>query len=1044
MLKHYLLERVVKHYVQNVDEVLGQFSVSSLLWGSVMLPEVELVPEAIQDALFPYVFFGCQVMKVTARKLEVVIDWLSVASKSVQIVAETLELDLVMRDPQDPAMRAFWVAQAARHKAALEALAVPAEATLFYKVLSGLDIRAKSLVVHLRGAAGGREEKDKPGHDLRLCMTDFRYGPATSAGKATTDLEVAITSEPGREEVAYSYTLTWRSFSILLRSSSDESQEKEQEEVGVVVDGFTLNSQGKVPCNRLFFEGPSYSASVLFIEIEGFRAASSCLTLDALVAIVQVLARASASDSLRGKIVGSQDGEGCPSLEAQAEAVAGDIEERGGEPETEPIEDQSDHSAEGLQGPSRGADQTGAHLERLEARREARRSAELLLSDITAFSAAAATPGGAAPAATSVPSFGMEAGAAGTQADVAGAISQATQMTSASSTASRFSTESQPLVSRAATAASRLTTGTSCFDDDEFQDCEEFGVLQVPSLASDTQDSEGFRRSVPDRGLKRLILGLEHTKLEISLPSGAAIGLELRSMRLSTDSRFEFSAEQEACVTALADMSAGQPTPRSQQGPGSPGDAALTQAAGSAASASGRPAAPSCSPSAAPPGIIYAGMTLEMAQLWCSPARQADAAQAVAAELAPRADVARLERGLRLRHRGPGEVALLENGPRQLLEVEVNGVYLQDFGREEVLAVANALSAAASPPPALGADNEKPQEKGGGSEETLGYACSVEAGDVVLEATLSEDPWRCVLPSVHLHTVLRDVDDIWSYAFMGPEVVRGLSEPLGALAVDHVRYSWGEEHGEGSQSPVAESPARRNQWHRRQKAGEVIAQLQKQLEHERCAREIEAEQVRQLRASFTEVLGIVRDWPTGPMPLALRRFLAESLSKEVAAPPLEVPTLSALPTTRLAPTAPQNTPQMASAEGRSSGRASILPGVGISIYELNAGEEECHIVDGLRRGDVLEWSIEEAQSLTVDVTVVIRSPCRLHAARRLRDTIRTSFCRDSFGVTEDFAEAQLPLTLEIKLSNSFSWWAQKRVRVRMCRAGRSLQRPLFV
>eukprot|EP00971_Amphidinium_carterae_P118017 2338108-Amphidinium_carterae.1 len=119
-----------------------------------------------------------------------------------------------------------------------------------------------------------------------------------------------------------------------------------------------------------------------------------------------------------------------------------------------------------------------------------------------------------------------------------------------------------------------------------------------------------------------------------------------------------------------------------------------------------------------------------------------------------------------------------------------------------------------------------------------------------------------------------------------------------------------------------------------------------------------------------------------------------------------------------------------------------LPGVASAVYELDVGQHVKHCVEGLEWGDVVEWEVEELQNKTVDVTAILRSNCKLHAARRLRDTVRTALCRDSFRVTKDFGEEQLPLTLEILLSNAFSWRTCKFVRLKLCRAEEHLdQQP---
>merc|ERR1711957_961674 len=108
------------------------------------------------------------------------------------------------------------------------------------------------------------------------------------------------------------------------------------------------------------------------------------------------------------------------------------------------------------------------------------------------------------------------------------------------------------------------------------------------------------------------------------------------------------------------------------------------------------------------------------------------------------------------------------------------------------------------------------------------------------------------------------------------------------------------------------------------------------------------------------------------------------------------------------------------------------PGMSNVLYEISVGEEVKHPISGLRRGDAVMWEVEELQDLTVDLTVLIRSGEKVHAARRLRDTERVTRCRDTFEVDADYSDKQLPLTLEIQISNAFSWGTAKRVQLLLC------------
>lgn len=186
----------------------------------------------------------------------------------------------------------------------------------------------------------------------------------------------------------------------------------------------------------------------------------------------------------------------------------------------------------------------------------------------------------------------------------------------------------------------------------------------------------------------------------------------------------------------------------------------------------------------------------------------------------------------------------------------------------------------------------------------------------------------------------------------------------------------------------------------------------------------------ELDAKLRELLRVLRSWPEGPLPLALQSLLAETTGREdggerAPAEDGEEGGSTLADAKPLAAVSPTPRP--------------LLPGVDLVTYDLAFGMTVQHVVEDLRRGDAVQWFLEEVQDRAVDVRAVLRSRRRLHAARCLRDTERTSRRRDFFRVTDDFGEEQLPLTLEIHLSNG-SWFSDRRVRLKLCRVeGKALQ-----
>jgi len=271
-----------------------------------------------------------------------------------------------------------------------------------------------------------------------------------------------------------------------------------------------------------------------------------------------------------------------------------------------------------------------------------------------------------------------------------------------------------------------------------------------------------------------------------------------------------------------------------------------------------------------------------------------------------------------------------------------------------------------------------------------------------------------------LSSVLRGLDDLWSYTAWGPQVARSATDPLGSTAVDPAARPWWEPC---QRVACVEAPLQR----RGGDAGDVIADLESRLAQEQSKLGAERARTSQLEAKLQELLRLLRSWPEGPLPLALQNLLAENSPESTTKP-----SVASQEQQRGLPT--ESTLQLAQ-----STSSELLPGLQVVTLDLEFGKVKLHIVEGLGRGDAVQWFLEEVQDRLVDVKVVLRSRRRLHAARCLRETERTSRRRDFFEVTEDFGEGQLPLTLEIHLCN-VTRFAERRVRLKLCRvAGGALQ-----
>merc|ERR1719209_2870742 len=52
-------------------------------------------------------------------------------------------------------------------------------------------------------------------------------------------------------------------------------------------------------------------------------------------------------------------------------------------------------------------------------------------------------------------------------------------------------------------------------------------------------------------------------------------------------------------------------------------------------------------------------------------------------------------------------------------------------------------------------------------------------------------------------------------------------------------------------------------------------------------------------------------------------------------------------------------------------RERSLPGMTESTYHIDVGQDVCHVVENLQKGEVVEWVVEETQAMTIDLTVLL-------------------------------------------------------------------------
>eukprot|EP00927_Polykrikos_kofoidii_P010038 TRINITY_DN14235_c0_g2_i1.p1 TRINITY_DN14235_c0_g2~~TRINITY_DN14235_c0_g2_i1.p1 ORF type:complete len:1087 (+),score=155.67 TRINITY_DN14235_c0_g2_i1:76-3336(+) len=1078
--KQYLLERAVRSYVVNVDNVLGQLSISRLMFGSVRVDEVNLVPATMQDTLFDYIFYGCEIARMTAYDVQVSIDWLSVSTRSIRIQARTLEIDLDVRDPANRDARPeFWTAQKLRNNSGAEAVGNPADITLSYKILSGLDIMADVISVKIR-------TPDDTAARMLVTLNGLRYCPATLWGAFTNDLDLAIRPNPELQEVGYSYGLEIKSLAFALPSVEAKALPAEARFIVEAV-GLVLSSHGRtVSLGKR--ETPFYATGVLSADLSEIRA-PGVVHLQDLASILNILSQASASDGLRDlEWAGSGGGESdcikdkgsanCVSNEAASDlgcvAGASAAVARPGAP--------VDVSEDQLSKPSFTRSESG-HDEENEERDEARRSLQQRINE------------------------------------------------------TRQSKHDMANFLKAASA----DVGED--DNDEFVDCEEFRLLELPDTPSEAGSPRaesvrgvGCQERLANGILKRSAFTLKAVNLQLCGSQGS-LRVVLDTLSFSIDKRARWNHWQAKCISALFDVpsqevqlsrgsrssefcsingSSVQGTPLKDLEPGvtyaGVSLATVTLAFAPSLASQRAPAVAGASRTEGGEFVevfqIRDGMQLRhqgCGELWsCSSGAL------------------------------PQSVGNAE--PVQLIEVFVSDVRVCDKGREEMVAMAKTFSDSLVSSPEVPAD-----VKTGLPEPAAPQVCiRVEAVDVCFEATLNDQAWRCTLPRVRLQSVLSGLDDIWPHVLWTPSHIRGMSEPLWTADPAARPYLTADESPEADSvashasdksdtrstqldtTPASSRPTARC-WNS-ETASEHNVGVELSVQKDRYALHCEQERSKALEQRLDQLLAALRELPGGVPPslhglvsgahsaavapasacssqqsshsrttlAMLSGIVAETETAASADAPLlagEVITRQAVEVTTGAPAVeatsersigfkracegarwhvssvketnqspadgvPERTSEAALATTEEQEHAlrrvdfnpKLCGATGANlhgghlevttlVFELNPGKKVWHAVEGLQKGDSLEWAVEELHDKTIDVAVILRSKCKLHAARRLRETMRTGIgpFRDSFGVTDEFDDMQLPLALDIQLSNDFSWWADKEVRLTLWR-----------
>eukprot|EP00929_Paragymnodinium_shiwhaense_P077014 TRINITY_DN39638_c0_g1_i1.p1 TRINITY_DN39638_c0_g1~~TRINITY_DN39638_c0_g1_i1.p1 ORF type:complete len:1183 (+),score=310.16 TRINITY_DN39638_c0_g1_i1:212-3760(+) len=842
--KQFLLENAVRTYVRNVEHVLEKLSVSSVMFGSVRIDEVDLVPEMMQDTLFNYIFYGSEIVKITAYDVTVSVQWTAVSSKSIKIHAKSADLDLVVHDPSKrEAVPQFWAAQKTRLLASKEAVATPAESGMSYKILGGLVIGADVILARLRSA-----EDVSP--RLLVTLKGFHYGPATQVGEKTEDLDDAIRPNPALSEVNYSYTVEMKGIGFALLPRPDEAWAEKTSHVVVEAKGFVLGTHGRVASVGKR-ETPFYSTGLVYATLEEINAPDdAAVPLEGLAGIVDFMTKAAATNSAAAAD-SPDDAEGTSEDAAIDSHTAS---QAGGGDAAEVAEEESRRQEDDQLDPQRATMQRA--LERKQTNKD---MADLIKgcsrsSRATSHVEASLQEQPDTSERCSSLASGQQTTNGSSKINKDGAVSASSRARTGSGESSFTSPcevrtissrlRGRPTRSRRASAEATSEWGDclsseegsdkddvddkwgDCSDVEDFMDCEEFEEAEEEysrqglGLGDGASGQELLRQRLEQGALKRTAFTFEKVNLAVRGPAGA-LRLQLRTLAFSIDGRSSWTGDQKTCLRDLfaACAAEGKATDQiplkalvspSSQKVGSIAES--LEAASDIASSTAASAGPSATvdePTTKDEGTTYAAVTLEGATLSFAAPQQASKA------------VFQLHGGLQLRHRGAGDATsareLLGAGaapagdgtPLQLLEVLVADIDVCDHYREDAVAMLQSLSAAFSPPAEETTAVEATAEHNGEAPasttdvakaehaETASDGCccvKVEAMNVRLEAPLNGQVYRCALPSLRVQSSLSSVSDLWNlalwdYRHLGlpddsaggkTSLLRGMAEPMWA------------------------------------------------------------------------------------------------------------------------------------------------------------------------------------------------------------------------------------------------------------------------
>lgn len=749
MLKRYLLERVINHYVENTDEVLKQFSMRSLLFGSVQLDQVKFVPSAIQDAFFVSIPYGLEVTRCVAYQVQVEIDWLAIPKVSVRMRIRSMAVDAMAWDPGDgnPSAGTFFEAQARRNLVAASAAAEPVQSSLATKVAAGACATVDSTSFRIGVAAGD---------DVLLTCHGLHYGPATKTGDPTSDVEVALRWKPDLAELSCDYVASLQR--VVWAAPHSTSQ--------VIVEGVAVHMSGRLPsvgiADATFYGEGSTSA-----KVKELRSLGGPVSAQALSHLVSVMSGLSASNALResgGDRAADEDSkakrpthlmrfQSCRREEGDHLQAGAIFNER---LQTElAFADLFQDCARRCSKPSATLSRSGAgYLKRALTQRGT--------AGFVAFEECIGEEDDSDESAREsdenfeLQQHGLLADKKARDIDAWEASARKTISRQVTRRFSRFlsidaddSAELEPRTARGTLRRGRTSRFLTPDWLEEFKECDEVGAeeQQQCEVMSDSDVGVSLAdspwSSVVNGTLSRTIAALDMLHLEIRMPDGV-VEFDLSGLRCSMDSRIAIKPEQLECLCALfASPEAG---------------IALDAADG------------------VPLGILHAGVALTSAQLSFRP-RHAPSDKLVAMQLGGMPGAI----GLLAQHRGDADPVMASNcGPAspargsastalRLLEVRVIGLCLKDVWRDCLQALAELMQESVTPSPGIGE-----------SQVSTPIAYSLEASEVTLEGEAGQEMWHISLPSIRSRNVLSSFADIWAEGILGPTVTRTLRDPLGA------------------------------------------------------------------------------------------------------------------------------------------------------------------------------------------------------------------------------------------------------------------------